>query len=262
MTQPLLATKLFAPPPSSRTVERPRLTQRLDAGLQGKLSLVCAPAGFGKSTLLGAWVEACEHPSAWLSLDEGERDADQFVACLTASLRSVSDDLGDGALALAQARPRPSPQAVLAHLINRLALRRGRLVLVLDDYHLASSPDVDAALAFLLDNLPSTLHLVVASRQIPAIALARLRAQGQVLDIGQDDLRFHAEEARHFLNRAMQLGLTEAQVAALEVRTEGWPAGLQMAALSLAGHGDAGRFIESFTGSHRLVLDYLLEEVL
>lgn len=262
MTTPLLATKLFAPPPSPRSVERKRLTQRLDAGLQGKLTLVCAPAGFGKSTLLGAWVQACEQPSAWLSLDDDERDPHRFVAYLTASLRSISADLGEGALALAQARPRPSPETVLIHLINRLAKRRGRLVLVLDDYQLASSPEVDAVLVFLIDNMPAQLHLVVASREVPAIALGRLRAQGQLLEIGPDDLRFHAEETSLFLNRSMALGLTEPQVRALDVRTEGWPAGLQMAAVSLAGQSDAGKFIQSFTGSHRLVQDYLLEEVL
>jgi LuxR family transcriptional regulator, maltose regulon positive regulatory protein len=262
VTTPLLATKLFAPPPSSRSVERQRLTQRLDAGLQGKLTLVCAPAGFGKSTLLGAWVQSCEHPSAWLSLDAEERDPNRFVAYLTASLRSISADLGEGALALAQARPRPPPETVLIHLINRLAMRRGRLVVVLDDYQLASSPEVDALLAFLLDNMPAQLHLVVVSREVPAIVLARLRAQGQLLEIGQDDLRFDAEETSLFLNRSMALGLTEPQVRALDARTEGWPAGLQMAAASLAGQSDADKFIQSFTGSHRLVLDYLLEEVL
>ena len=262
MAKPLLATKLFAPPPSPRSVERQRLTQRLDAGLQGKLTLVCAPAGFGKSTLLGAWVQACEHPSAWLSLDEGERDPNQFVAYLTASLRSISADLGEDALALGQARPRPSPETVLVHLINRLAARRGRLVLVLDDYQLAGSPEVDAVLAFLLDNMPAQLHLVITSREVPGIELARLRAQGQLLEIGQDELRFHAEETDLFLNRSMALGLTENQIRALDARTEGWPAGLQMAAVSLAGHSDTEKFIQSFTGSHRLVQDYLLEEVL
>ena len=144
MTTPLLATKLFAPPPPLRSLERQHLMQRLDAGFHSKLTLVCAPAGFGKSTLLGTWAQACEHPSAWLSLDEGDRDPNQFAAYLTASLRSVSADLGDGALALAQARPRPPPETVLIHLINRLTLRRGRLVLVLDDYQFASGPEVDA----------------------------------------------------------------------------------------------------------------------
>lgn len=262
MTQTLLATKLFAPQPAPRSVERQRLMQRLDAGLSGKLSLVCAPAGFGKSSLLGAWVQACEHPSAWLSLDEGERDPDQFVAYLTASLRSIAAELGDQDLALAQARPRPAPAAVLSHLINRLARRRGRLVLVLDDYHLASSPAVDALLALLLEQMPAQLHLVLASREMPAIALARWRAQGQLLEMGQNDLRFQAVESEQFLNGVMALGLSDAQVQALAARTEAWPAGLQMAALSLAGHRDAERFIRSFSGSHRLVQDYLLEEVL
>ena len=262
MTKPLLATKLFTPPASDRSVERPRLTQRLAAGLRGKLSLVCAPAGFGKSTLLSAWLQACDHPSAWLTLDAGERDANQFAAYLTASLRSVCADLGEGALALAQARPRPSPEAVLTHLINRLAAQRGKLVLVLDDYQLASSPQVDALLAWLLEHMPAQLHLVVASRTLPRIALARWRAQGEVLELGPDDLRFQGEEATLFLNRAMALGLTQAQVRALDARTEAWPAGLHMAAVSLTGRVDADAFIESFTGSHRLVMDYLLEEVL
>jgi LuxR family transcriptional regulator, maltose regulon positive regulatory protein len=262
MTKPLLATKLFAPSLSPHSVARLRLTQRLDAGLQGKLSLVCAPAGFGKSTLLSAWLQACEHPSAWLSLDESDRDANQFVAYVTASLRSVSDELGEGALALGQARPRPTPEAVLIHLINRLSQRRGKLVLVLDDYHLASSPGVDAAMTFLLDNMPARLHVVIASCEVPNMALARWRAQGQLLEIGQDELRFDLEETSTFLNRSMALGLSEPQIQALELRTEAWPAGLQMAAVSLAGRSDADAFIEQFSGSHRAVQDYLLEEVL
>ena len=261
MATPLLATKLFAPPPPLRVMERQRLMQRLDAGLQGKLTLVCAPAGFGKSTLLGAWVQACEQPSAWLSLDEGDQDPNQFAAYLTASLRSVSADLGDGALALAQARPRPPPETVLIHLINRLAMRRGRLVLVLDDYQFASGPEVDALLAFLIDNQPAPLHLIVISREVPAIPMARLRSRGQVLDLGPQDLRFAAEETRLFLNHAMALGLTDPQIQALDARTEGWPAGLQMAAASLARQSDADSFIRSFTGSHGLAQDYLLEEV-
>jgi LuxR family transcriptional regulator, maltose regulon positive regulatory protein len=262
MTTLLLATKHFAPPPSPRTVERQRLTQRLDAGVQGKLSLICAPAGFGKSTLLGAWVQTCEHPSAWLSLDEGERDPHQFVAYLTASLRTISPDLGEDALALGQARPRPSPQTVLIHVINRLAAHRGRLVLVLDDYHLASSPEVDGLLSFLLDKLPPQVHLILTSRHWPNIAMARWRAQGQVLDISLDDLRFDTQEAQQFLNGTMGLALTPSQLKALEARTEGWPAGLHMAALSLTGRTDVEPFLRSFTGSHRMVQDYLLEEVL
>jgi len=262
MTTSLLATKLFAPPPPLQGMARPRLTQRLDAGLHGPLTLVCAPAGFGKSTLLGAWLQACEHPSAWLSLDEGDRDPNLFAAYLTASLRSVSAELGEGALALGQARPRLPPETVLIQLINRLTLRRGKLVLVIDDYQFASGPEVDALLAFLIDNLPAQLHLVVVSRAMPAIALARLRAQGQVLDIGPQDLRFTAEETGQFLNQSMALGLTAAQVQALHARTEGWPAGLLMAAVALARQSDAESFIRSFTGSHRLVQDYLLEEVL
>jgi LuxR family maltose regulon positive regulatory protein len=262
MTLPLIATKLFAPPPSATSVDRERLTRRLNAGLEGMLTLVCAPAGFGKSTLLGAWVQACEHPSAWLSLDEGDRDPDQFVAYLTASLRSISADLGEDALAQARARPRPAPQTVLIHLINRLAARRGKVVLVLDDYQLASRPDVDAVLAFLLDHMPAQLHLVIAAREVPPLALARWRAGGQLVEIGPDDLRFDAHETGHFLNRSMSLGLSDSQVRALEARTEGWPAGLQMAAASLAGRSDVERFIQSFTGSHGMVQDYLLEEVL
>jgi LuxR family transcriptional regulator, maltose regulon positive regulatory protein len=262
MSNPLLTTKLFAPSPAPQSVPRLRLTRRLDAALRVKLTLVCAPAGFGKSSLLGEWLQGCEHPSAWLSLDEGDRDPNQFVAYLTASLRSVSAELGEGALAQGQARPRPSPEAVLTHLINRLVKRRGKLILVLDDYHLASSPEVDSALAFLLDNMRAPLHVVIASREVPTMALARWRAQGQLLEIGQDELRFDREETSVFLNRAMALGLSESQIQALELRTEAWPAGLQMAAVSLAGCSDADKFIDSFTGSHRVVQDYLLEEVL
>jgi LuxR family transcriptional regulator, maltose regulon positive regulatory protein len=194
-------------------MERQQLMQRLAAGIQGKLTVVFAPAGFGKSTLLGAWVQAREQPSAWLSLDEADRDPNQFAAYLTASPRSVSADLGDSALAMARARLRPIAETVLTHLINPLAMRRGRPIRVLDDYQFASGPEVDVLLAFLFDNHPVPVCLILISREVPAIPLARLRSPGQALDQGPLDLRFAAEETRLFLNQSMVLGFTHSVLA-------------------------------------------------
>ncbi|WP_158558876.1 LuxR C-terminal-related transcriptional regulator [Rhodoferax lacus] len=262
MSTALLATKFFAPPRPAHDVARPLLTQRLDAGLSRKVTLVCAAAGFGKSTLVSQWAQDCPVPSAWLSLDGDDRDPHRFLIYVAGSLESVSHTVGVGLAAMLRGSPPASVETVLTLLVNQLAKVPGRLVLVLDDYHLAASAAVNEALAFLIDHMPAQLHVVIASREEPAIALGRLRANGQLTEIRQQDLRFGLEEAAAFFNQDGDVRLTSAQVQALEARTEGWISGLKLAAISLHQHQNPQSFIASFTGSHHFVQDYLMEEVL
>ena len=262
MPMTVLATKLYLPLPPPTAIARGRLIERLDAGLAGKLTLVCAPAGFGKSTVLAAWLEQCPYPGAWVSLDSADSDPTVFLAYLLAALQTIDGDLGAGLAARLQAAPAPTSAAILTVLINDLAASQARLVLVLDDYHLAASAAVDAAVTFLLEHMPAQLHLVLASRSEPALALGRLRLQGQLHELREADLRFDGAEAAAFLGAAMGLRLAAPQVAALTARTEGWVAGLQLAALSLRHHPDPGAFIDRFGGAERHLQDYLLEQVL
>ena len=262
MSTPILATKLYIPPPRPRVVPRPRLIARLDAGLDGKLTLISAAAGCGKTTLVSAWVTGCGLPTAWLSLDEGDSDSARFLTYLIAALQTVAPAVGQGALAALQAPQPPPPEAILTAVLNDLAALPDGLLLVLDDYHAVDAPAVDQALAFLLQNLPPQLHLVIATREDPSLPLARLRARGQLTELRAADLRFTPDEAAEFLNQVMGLNLAAEDVVMLETRTEGWIAGLQLAALSMQGRTDAAAFIRTFTGSHRFVLDYLVEEVL
>ena len=262
MSHVLLATKFFAPPRPAQDVPRPQLLQVLDDGLSRKLTLVCAAAGFGKSTLLGQWTRDCPYPSAWLSLDAAQTDVHGFLAYLLGALQEISPSVGAGVAALLQGTPPAAAETVLTLLLNQLSGLAGKLILVLDDYHLAASPPVNAALAFLLDHLPAQLHLVLASRELPDVPLGRLRAQGQLTEIRQEQLRFGVEEAAAFFDQCRVQGLSAQQLQALEARTEGWIAGLKLAALSLQHHAQPGAFIDSFTGSHRFVQDYLMEEVL
>ncbi len=268
MSAPILTTKLYMPAPRSRVVPRPRLIERLDAGLDGKLTLISAAAGFGKTTLVSAWVAGCGLPAAWLSLDEGDSDPARFLTYLIAALQTVAPRAGQGALAALQAPQPPPTEAILTSVLNDIAALPDRFILVLDDYHAVDAQAVDQALAFLLQNLPPQMHLVIATREDPSLPLARLRARGQLTELRAADLRFTPDEAAAFLNQQMGLKLSAAEVAALEARTEGWIAGLQLAALalqgtlSMQGRADTAAFVQAFTGSHRFVLDYLVEEVL
>lgn len=259
---PFLATKLFVPPPRPGAVARARLLERLNAGLAGKLTLLSAPAGFGKTTLAAEWGAQCSRPVAWLSLDEGDGELPRFLGYLTAALRTVAPGFGERILGLLQSVPPPPPETLLTALLNEVAALPAPVVLVLDDYHLVDARPVDEALAFLLDHLPPTLHLAITTREDPNLPLARLRARGRLTELRAADLRFTIAEATDFLRQMMGLELPAAAIEALEARTEGWIAGLQMAALSLQGRADAEDFIRAFTGSHRFVLDYLAEEVL
>jgi LuxR family maltose regulon positive regulatory protein len=262
MSTSILDTKLYVPPPPPSAVVRSRLIERLDEGLHGKLTLVSASAGSGKTTLVSAWTRGCQRPAAWLSLDEGDSAPARFLEYVVAALRTVAPDVGESALGMLQSPQPPPTESVLTALLNEIATLPQGVVLVLDDYHLVESEPVDEALAFLLEHLPPQLHLVIATREDPRLPLARWRARGQLAELRAADLRFTASEAAEFLNRVMSLDLSADDITALEARTEGWIAGLQLAALSLQGRPDAARFIQSFTGSDRFVLDYLVEEVL
>ena len=270
----MLATKLFAPIPRPQLVARSRLVEQLDTTLDAshRLTVLSAPAGFGKTTLLSDWLSHLDQSQtltrvAWLSLDDGDNDLTRFLTHVVAALQGAGLDVDAGVLGSLDAA---SSSAALTALVNDVT-RAGedaphtQWIVVLDDYHVIGAPDVHEASAFLLDHLPARLHLVVATRSDPPLPLARLRSRGQLTEVRAADLRFTRAEARDFLNRVMGLDLTIADVDALDERTEGWVAGLQLAALSLRGIPERGQvvgFIEAFTGSSRFVIDYLADEVL
>ncbi|HET9290774.1 MAG TPA: AAA family ATPase, partial [Actinomycetes bacterium] len=259
----LLTTKLFVPRPRPDLVPRPRLLTRLDAGLDaGRCSLLAAPAGAGKTSLLAAWLAQLDRPVAWLTLDERDQAADQVLRYLVAACQTIAPACGRRALAWLDAPRPPPPEVVVTELVNDLAALPAPSVLVLDDYHLVRAPAVHAAVAFLLDHLPPTLHLVIASREDPPLPLPRLRARRQLVEVRAADLGFSVEEAAALLASGMGLRLPEAQVAVLVERTEGWAAGLQLAGLALRDRPDPAAFVAAFTGGHRLVADYLMAEVL
>lgn len=264
MRDPLLRTKLFIPPLRPNLVPRLRLVARLNQGLaQGhRLSLISAPAGFGKTTLLSRWIGSAARKTAWLSLDESDNDPQRFAAYMVAAMGTVLPGAGAAALT-ALTTPQPlSAEVALAGLINDIAAGSDEVALVLDDYHAIDAVAVHAALSFLIEHQPPQLHLIVATREDPDLPLGRLRAGEQLTELRATDLRFTADETTEFLRRVMGLDVTDEQIAALEERTEGWIAGLQLAALSLRGDRDTADQIASFSGSHRYVLDYLIEEVL
>jgi LuxR family maltose regulon positive regulatory protein len=298
----LLTTKLYIPPPLPNLVERPRLVKRLDEGLRlgHRLTLISAPAGFGKTTLLSEWIhsgvsskeygvrgeyepvgEMSPTPHsllptprfAWLSLDEGDNDLTRFLTYFIAALNRAEGTeatIGEGALGMLQS-PQPPTEALLTSLINEVAAVPDRIILVLDDYHVIESSPVDNALTFTLEHLPPPergLHLVIATREDPHLSLARLRARGQLTELRAADLRFTPDEVATFLNQVMGLNLSAEDIAALETRTEGWIAGLQLAALalqgtlSMRGREDVPGFIKAFAGDNRYIVDFLVEEVL
>ena len=262
MATSILATKLYISPPRPKIVLRPRLLGKLNDVLNLKLTLISAPAGFGKTTLVSEWIASCGRPVAWLSLDEGDNDPLRFISYLIAALQIIKEGIGEGLLAALQSHQPPQTEEILTALLNEISTVPDNFVLVLDDYHLIDSQPVNQSLAFLVEHLPQQMHLVIVTREDPSLPLARLRARGQLTELRAADLQFAPSEAAEFLNRVMGLNLSDDDVAALEARTEGWIAGLQLAALSMQGYQDTTSFIKSFTGSHRFVLDYLIEEVL
>jgi LuxR family maltose regulon positive regulatory protein len=284
----LLATKLHMPPVRPNLLARPRLVERLQAGLLGKLTLISAPAGFGKSTLLSAWLAERQKAKgkrqkednapdesflpftfdllpfevAWVSLDAADSDPLRFWSYVIAALDILQPDSGTAALALLQSPQPPPIETVLTPLLNALNTLTADAVLILDDYHLIDTPAVHSALAFLIDYLPLRLHLVITTRVDPPLPLTRLRAQRSLTELRAADLRFTAGETAAFLTELMGLPLSADDVAALEARTEGWIAGLQFAALAMRDRADLAGFVQAFRGSNRFVVDYLAEEVL
>ena len=262
MSLPILATKLYIPRPRAKIIPRARLIDRLNAGIQRKLTLISAPAGFGKTTLIAEWLDNCGRPAAWLSLDEGDHDPAHFLTYLVAALQTIAPTIGEGVAGVLQSPQPPPIESILTTLLNQIATIADAFLLVLDDYHTVDAAPIDNALTYMLEHLPPPLHLVITTREDPRLPLARLRARSNLTEIRAADLRFTPDEAAEFLKQVMGLDLAAADVAALEARTEGWIAGLQLAAISMQGQHDTSGFIQSFSGSHRYVLDYLVEEVL
>jgi LuxR family maltose regulon positive regulatory protein len=294
---PLLTTKLHIPRPRSHLISRPRLTTRLDEGLRDgtRLTLISAPPGFGKTTLLSEWIyqyqngqpqdekkkthpssftpalategsagASIPHPSnvAWVSLDEYDNDPVRFWSYVITGMDNIQAGLGQDSMAMLQSPQAPPIETTLTHLLNAVAAVPQNCVLILDDYHLIKLEVIHQALSFLLDHLPPHMHLIMTSRIDPPLPLTRLRVRGQLTELREAELRFTLPEALAFFNQMMGLNLSPADVIALEERTEGWIAGLQLAALSMQGLTDASDFVRAFTGSHRYVIDYLAEEVL
>ncbi|MGE0158644.1 MAG: LuxR C-terminal-related transcriptional regulator [Gemmatimonadales bacterium] len=261
----LLDTKLYAPKRRPGAVPRARLVARLAEGARGKLTLLSAPAGFGKTSLLAEWLggeDGAPGRSAWVSLDATENDPTLFWSYVITALQRAGLDVGRESLSsLYAADPTPIEQA-LTGLINELDELEQDVVLVLDDYHVVGDARVHAQTAFLLDHLPARMHVVIASRVAPPLPVARLRARGELTEIEAGDLRFTQNEAGAFLRDSMALDVSERDVATLEQRTEGWAAGLQLAALSLKGRSDVRGLADAFSGDNRHVADYLVEEVL
>ena len=258
----LVATKFHVP--RAGFVPRPRLLARLSQGIGSGLTVVCTPAGFGKTTVLGDWARRSRVPAAWLSLDAADNDPARFWRYVAAALDRVRPGTDAPVMALLRGRQQPPLEAVATAVINELMSvpGEGGVALILDDYHLVEAPPVHDSVTFLLDRLPPGLRLVLSSRADPPLPLARLRGRGQLAELRAADLRFTLAETAAFLREVTGLDLPAASVAALQERTEGWAAGVQLAALSLRGHADPAGFIATFAGSHRYVLDYLTEEVL
>ena len=261
-TDSLIRTKLRLPFTRPDLVPRPRLQARIVEGLRGPLTLIAAPAGFGKTTLAAACITVCGMEIAWLSLDKDDNNVERFLSYLVAALQSADPAIGGKAAQLLGTTPQAPSEAVLTHLINDLDRINEDIVLVLDDYQFISNQAVQKVVTFLLEYCPKNFHLVIATRSDPALPLTRLRARGQAVELRAADLRFTRAETTQFLNEVMSLGLDAGSVALLAEHTEGWIAGLQMAALSMRNREDVLGFIEGFSGTNRYILDYLLDEVL
>jgi LuxR family maltose regulon positive regulatory protein len=258
----LLRTKLFIPPPHPDLVERQRLLDRLDRCARARLVLVTAPAGFGKTTLLSTWLAFSNFEAAWVALDSRDNDPIRFWSYLLAALQTLQPELGLSAQAMLQSPQPPPLEAILTTVLNEIAMTSREMLLVLDDYHTVENPAIHQGIAFVLGHAPAQLHLLVAGRTEPPLSLPALRVRRELVEIGPDDLRFSYDETAAFLSRVMRLEISPADIHRLEQQTEGWIAGLQLAALSLQSSEEPSKFVRSFSGSHHFIFDYLAQEVL
>ncbi|MFS0556540.1 LuxR C-terminal-related transcriptional regulator [Brevibacillus sp. 179-C9.3 HS] len=261
MMMPMITTKLYMPPLRLNVVTRQRLIGLLNEGLHRKLTIISAPAGFGKTTLVSEWLTGCDRPVAWISLDEGDHDPARFLTYLIAALQTIDRKIGAG-LSHLQSPQMPPIESIMTTLINEMNAITTHFVLVLDDYHLIKSGPIDEAITLLLERMPPQMHLVISTREEPRLSIARLRVRNQLTEVRASDLRFTYSETAEFLASVMGLHLSSENIALLEARTEGWIAGLQLAALSMKEQIDVAAFLPSFSGSHHFILDYMVEEVL
>ncbi|UCD99636.1 MAG: tetratricopeptide repeat protein, partial [Chloroflexota bacterium] len=262
MSTPLLATKLMIPPQRPELVPRPHLLALLDQGLTRKLTLVAAPAGYGKTTVLSEWVHQIDPPAAWLSLARNDNDFFRFITYFLTALKNAQPEIAHLAITPNLSPQIPATELILYPLINELASLDSPAVIVLDDFHLIESDLILRSISFFLDHLPSQVHLVIATRSDPPLPIAKLRGKGELLELREADLRFTKIEISEFLSRMQGLALSEKQVTLLASQTEGWIAGLQLAAISMRERENLDDFIEAFSGSHEYIVDYLTDEVL
>ena len=262
MKTDLLASKFYFPPHRLDHVPRTHLLESLDSGLSGKLTLVSAPAGFGKTSLVSEWIRACGRPTAWLSLDKNDNDLPRFLIYLIAALQRIDPEIGADVQAVLEESLSPNFEILLTRLIKEIEGLPDKSIIVLDDYHLIDTKSVHDVINFLVEYLPPTIHLVIAGRADPPLPISRLRVQGEVNEVRTSELRFTKKEVTAFLNDLMGFDLSSEGIAALEARTEGWIASLKLAALSMQGRVDWPEFIAEFSGSHRYVIDYLVDEVM
>ena len=258
----LLATKLYIPPARSGILFRSRLVEQLNSEILKPFTLISAPAGYGKTTVLSTWADSCGQAAAWLNLDEGDNDPVRFWRYVDAALQEVDSHLGEGLRPVLFSMQPPALEQLITGFVNDVMRSGVSLILILEDYHLIHNAEVHKSINFLLDNLPPGLHVIITTRSDPPLHLALRRGRGQVAEIRAGDLRFAPDEVAGFINEIMQLGLTDEDINILERRTEGWITGLYMAALSLKGEADRHGFVTTFSGDDRHIADYLIEEVL
>ena len=257
-----LRTKLSVPPLRSGWISRSRLAKRMDEGFERKLTLISAPAGFGKTTLLVDWIYRLKIPAAWFSVDKADNDPLHFLTYVILGLQGLESDTGAGALAMLKSPQPPPIEAILINLLNDVSRHPKKFALVLDDYHLIDARPIHELIGFLLESLPEPMHLIIATRSDPPLPLARVRSQNLLTELRAADLSFTAMEADRLFNESLNMRLPARDIQRLERRTEGWAAGLQLAALSLQGRKDPSGFIKGFKGDNRYIADYLTEEVL
>ncbi|MEC0090661.1 LuxR C-terminal-related transcriptional regulator [Paenibacillus macquariensis] len=262
MSNSILSTKLYIPEPRSNVVLRPRLIEHLNDWMHRKLTLVVASAGYGKTSLVREWLAVCSQPVAWLSLEEADNDPVRFLRYFITALQTIAANIGEGLLGLIHSAQSLPVELIITALLNEITSISYHFILVLDDYHAIDALPIDNAISLLLEHMPPQMHLVIVTREVPRLPLARLRVRDQLTEVRTADLSFTFNETAEFLSRVMGLNLSSENITLLESRTEGWIAGLQLAALSMQGHKDPNSFIKSFTGSHHYVLDYLVDEVI